>query len=104
MGPARAGHRQAGGVHTMSIHEAHTAPDPSPRARRWQWLAAAGAHRAILVAVRAWLAVAADTVVLVAGVIWRHVLRTRLVRSDELAAMVFLWLAMLGSVVALQRG
>ncbi len=34
----------------------------------------------------------------------RYVLRSPLVWSDELATILFLWLAMLGSVVAYRRG
>lgn len=38
------------------------------------------------------------------GVIWRYALHQPLIWSDELAGILFLWLAMLGSVVALRRG
>lgn len=48
--------------------------------------------------------VLADIVVLLAGVIARFAFDRPLVWSDELAGILFLWLAMLGSVVALQRG
>ncbi len=41
--------------------------------------------------------------ILFAGVIWRYVLDSPLVWSDELAGMLFLWLAMLGAVIALRR-
>ncbi|HTR83006.1 MAG TPA: TRAP transporter large permease subunit [Reyranella sp.] len=41
--------------------------------------------------------------VLLAGVVSRFVLHHPFVWSDELASILFLWLAMLGSVVALQR-
>ncbi|HXA24833.1 MAG TPA: TRAP transporter large permease subunit [Acetobacteraceae bacterium] len=88
----------------MSIHDLHTVPGAQPLAPRWQWLASAESTLATLVAIPASLLVAAEIVVLLAGVIWRYVLHTPLVWSDELAAMLFLWLAMLGSVVALQRG
>ena len=50
------------------------------------------------------LLVVAEVVVLLAGVIWRYVLHQPLVWSDELASILFLWLAMLGSVVAFRRG
>jgi tripartite ATP-independent transporter DctM subunit len=50
------------------------------------------------------LLVAAEIVILLAGVISRYVLDNPLVWSDELASILFLWLAMLGSVIALQRG
>ncbi|HET6308274.1 MAG TPA: TRAP transporter small permease subunit, partial [Rhodopila sp.] len=47
--------------------------------------------------------VVAEVVVLFAGVMARYVFRAPLVWSDELASILFLWLAMLGSVIALQR-
>jgi TRAP-type C4-dicarboxylate transport system permease small subunit len=58
----------------------------------------------MLVEFPAALLVAAEVVVLLMGVIWRYVLHTPLVWSDELASILFLWLAMLGSIVALRRG
>ena len=45
-----------------------------------------------------------EIVILSAGVFTRYVLGNPLVWSDELATFVFLWLAMLGSVVAYRRG
>ena len=57
-----------------------------------------------LVEVPAGLLVLADIVVLFAGVFSRFVLHRPLVWSDELASILFLWLAMLGAVTALRRG
>ncbi|WP_423211735.1 TRAP transporter large permease subunit [Paracoccus yeei] len=48
--------------------------------------------------------VLAEVVILLMGVFWRYVLHHPLVWSDELASILFVWLAMLGSVVALRRG
>jgi tripartite ATP-independent transporter DctM subunit len=48
--------------------------------------------------------VLAEIVVLSLGVVYRYVLQTPLTWSDELASILFLWLAMLGAVVALQHG
>jgi tripartite ATP-independent transporter DctM subunit len=48
--------------------------------------------------------VVADVAVLLAGVFARFVLHKPLVWSDELASLLFLWLAMLGAVMALRRG
>lgn len=48
--------------------------------------------------------VVAEVVVLAAGIFSRYVLNSALTWSDELAQMLFIWLAMLGSVVALRRG
>ena len=47
--------------------------------------------------------VLAEIVILFAGVISRYALQRPLVWSDELASILFLWLAMLGAVVALRR-
>jgi tripartite ATP-independent transporter DctM subunit len=44
-----------------------------------------------------------ETIVLLAGVISRYLFHRPLVWSDELAAVMFLWLAMLGAVIALRR-
>ncbi|MEJ8848581.1 TRAP transporter large permease subunit [Variovorax rhizosphaerae] len=48
--------------------------------------------------------VLADIAVLLAGVVARFVFHKPLIWSDELASMLFIWLAMLGAVVALRRG
>src|SRR5262249_55282858 len=58
----------------------------------------------LLVEALAGALVLADIVVLLAGVIARFVVRKPLVWSDELASMLFIWLAMLGAVTALRRG
>jgi tripartite ATP-independent transporter DctM subunit len=47
--------------------------------------------------------VAVEIVVLLAGVISRYVFNRPLTWSDELASILFLWLAMLGAVIALRR-
>ena len=57
-----------------------------------------------VVEVPAAVLVLVEVVVLLAGVIWRYALHHPLVWSDELASILFVWLAMLGSVVALRRG
>jgi tripartite ATP-independent transporter DctM subunit len=45
-----------------------------------------------------------ETVILLAGVVSRYVFNAPLTWSDELASILFLWLAMLGAVIALRRG
>ena len=50
------------------------------------------------------LLVLVEICVLLAGVVSRFVLNHPFTWSDELASILFLWLAMLGSVIALQRG
>lgn len=48
--------------------------------------------------------VVVEMAVLFAGVVARYVLHQPLVWSDELASILFLWLSMLGAVLALRRG
>jgi TRAP-type C4-dicarboxylate transport system permease small subunit len=48
--------------------------------------------------------VVAEIAILFAGVVSRYVFHQPLLWSDELASILFLWLAMLGAVVALRRG
>ncbi|HEV3158277.1 MAG TPA: TRAP transporter large permease subunit [Candidatus Baltobacteraceae bacterium] len=50
------------------------------------------------------LIVVVEVVILFAGVIARYAFNRPLLWSDELAAGLFLWLALLGSVIALRRG
>src|SRR6476620_2301710 len=48
--------------------------------------------------------VAAEIVVLFSGIVARYVFHKPIVWSDELASILFLWLAMLGAVLAFHRG
>jgi tripartite ATP-independent transporter DctM subunit len=57
-----------------------------------------------IVAAAAALLVIAEIVVLFTGVSARYAFQRPLIWSDELAGILFLWLAMLGAVVAFQRG
>lgn len=50
------------------------------------------------------LLVVVEIVVLLSGVVSRYVFHDPIVWSDELASILFLWLSMLGAVVALRRG
>ncbi|BEP49497.1 TRAP transporter large permease subunit [Variovorax paradoxus] len=68
------------------------------------WLETLNKALAMLVEIPAALLVLAEVVVLLAGVTSRYVFHEPLVWSDELASILFLWLAMLGSIVAFQRG
>jgi tripartite ATP-independent transporter DctM subunit len=72
-----------------------------------------GAGRAVGRAIDLWLGsfveilgaalVAAEIVILLAGVVSRYLFDHPLVWSDELASILFLWLAMLGAAIALRR-
>jgi tripartite ATP-independent transporter DctM subunit len=57
----------------------------------------------LMVEIPAAILVVAEIVILFAGVIARYVLHQPLIWSDELASMLFLWLAMLGAAVAFRR-
>ena len=57
----------------------------------------------MLVEIPAALLVVAEIVILFAGVVSRYVMHQPLIWSDELASILFLWLAMLGAVVAFRR-
>ncbi len=48
--------------------------------------------------------IVAEVAILLAGVVARYALHTPLVWSDEVASLLFLWLASLGAVVAFSRG
>jgi tripartite ATP-independent transporter DctM subunit len=69
-----------------------------------RWLETVNRALATLIEVPAALLVLAEVVVLLMGVTSRYVLHQPLVWSDELASILFLWLAMLGSIIAFQRG
>src|SRR5215475_16044571 len=58
----------------------------------------------LLVEIPAALLVAAEIVILFAGVVARYGLHRPLIWSDELASILFLWLAMFGAAVAFRRG
>jgi tripartite ATP-independent transporter DctM subunit len=77
---------------------------PAPHFNPSPWLDKADTALGWLVEVPAALLVLADILVLLSGVVARFLMHHPLVWSDELASMLFLWLAMLGSVVALRRG
>jgi tripartite ATP-independent transporter DctM subunit len=61
------------------------------------------ASLAMLVEIPAALLVVAEIVILFAGVVARYGLHRPLIWSDELASILFLWLAMLGAAVAFRR-
>ena len=50
------------------------------------------------------IALVTEVMILFCGVVSRYVLHSPLIWSDELASIVFLWLAMLGAAIAVQRG
>src|SRR5450631_3079002 len=71
--------------------------------RRRSTAAALELWLARLVEIPAALLVIAEIVILFAGVVARYGLHRPLIWSDELASILFLWLAMLGAAVAFRR-
>jgi tripartite ATP-independent transporter DctM subunit len=84
----------------VNIMHSTALPHPSPR----RLVAAVDNALARCVEIPAALLVVAEILVLLAGVTSRYLLHRPLVWSDELASMLFVWLAMLGAVIALRRG
>src|SRR5438445_12217155 len=48
--------------------------------------------------------VVAEVILLLTNVVFRYGLQAPLTWGDELASLLFIWLAMLGAVIALRRG
>ena len=71
--------------------------------RRSSLAASLEAYLGMLVEIPAALLVVTEIVILFAGVVARYGLHRPLVWSDELASILFLWLAMLGAAVAFRR-
>ncbi|WP_439402817.1 TRAP transporter large permease subunit [Bradyrhizobium sp. DASA03068] len=76
----------------------------APQAGRRSWVITANTVLGHVVAIPAALLVLAEIAVLSAGIVGRYVFRSPIIWSDELAGILFLWLAMFGSVIAFQRG
>ena len=88
-------------MHTASEF-AVPADTAAPAAR--SWLATADRVLGLIVEIPAAILVLAEVVVLFSGIVARYVFHAPLIWSDELASTLFLWLAMLGAVIALRRG
>src|SRR5271165_1986440 len=71
--------------------------------RRRSLVASLDSAFGMLVEIPAALLVVAEIAILFAGVVARYGLRQPLIWSDELASILFLWLAMLGAAVAFRR-
>ena len=77
---------------------------PAPAAGVPRWLVLLEAKTGTVVESAAALLVVADVVILFAGVVSRYVFHQPILWTDELASILFLWMAMLGAAVALRRG
>src|ERR1700755_3033201 len=76
---------------------------PSGPPRRRSLAASLDVYLGMLVEIPAALLVVAEIVILFAGVVARYGLHRPLIWSDELASILFLWLAMLGAAGAVRR-
>jgi tripartite ATP-independent transporter DctM subunit len=83
-------------VTEFAIGEVEESPRPSLVVSLDHWLG-------LLVEIPGAMLVVAEIVILFAGVVARYALRQPLIWSDELASILFLWLAMLGAAVAFRR-
>ena len=90
----------------MNLHSefADPAGAPPPAVGAPKWLVALEAAAGKTIEAAAALLVVAEVVILFAGVVSRYVFHQPILWSDELASILFIWLAMLGAVVALRRG
>jgi tripartite ATP-independent transporter DctM subunit len=86
------------------MHAASISDDNPQRGVVAAWAMRAQQGLGRLLGVPVALLVAAEIAVLLAGVVARYVFHHPLIWSDEVASILFLWLAMLGSAVAFQRG
>jgi tripartite ATP-independent transporter DctM subunit len=87
----------------VQIEFTHTAAGGAMPPRRRSVAGSIESVLGTLVEIPAALLVVAEIVILFAGVISRYVMHQPLIWSDELASILFLWLAMLGAVVAFRR-
>jgi tripartite ATP-independent transporter DctM subunit len=85
-------------------HAEATQADGEESPRRRSVLASVERLLGLFVEIPAALLVTAEIVILFAGVVARYGLHRPLIWSDELASILFLWLAMLGAAVAFRRG
>ncbi len=68
------------------------------------WLYRADYILGMIVQIPAAILVVAEVIILFSGVVGRYAFHTPLIWADELSSILFLWLAMMGSAVALHRG
>ena len=89
----------------MDLHSAPAmASAPLPKTRTARFVTRTDHVLGSVVEAIAAVLVLVEIIILGAGVTARYVFHAPLVWSDELASILFLWLSMLGSVVALRRG
>src|SRR5690606_12835685 len=88
---------------TTAMPDTPDAIAPSPVIGH-KWIRPLDTFLGYLIEIPVALLVIAEVVILFSGIFARYVLNTPLIWSDELASLLFLWLAMLGAAVAFRRG
>jgi tripartite ATP-independent transporter DctM subunit len=76
----------------------------SPTSEASGWLYRADRVLGTIAQIPAAILVIAEVIILFSGVMARYAFHTPLIWADELSSILFLWLAMMGSAVALHRG
>jgi len=89
--------------HTTAMPDTPDAIAPGPGIGH-KWIRPLDTFLGYLIEIPVALLVIAEVVILFSGIFARYVLNTPLIWSDELASLLFLWLAMLGAAVAFRRG
>ncbi len=84
-------------------NERSALPRDNVTAARHAWASSIDGALGALVEIPVAILVCAEIVILFAGVLARYVFHRPLIWSDELASILFLWLAMLGAVIAFRR-
>jgi tripartite ATP-independent transporter DctM subunit len=87
-----------------ALDDAAGAPAGTLGASAWAPLRLVDAGIGKAVELFAAVLIVVETAILLSGVVARYVLHAPLTWSDELASILFLWLAMTGAVIALRRG
>ncbi len=95
--------RTPSAIGQADMESAHGVPSCGSPSRRYAWVALIDRGLGGVAEAAAALLVAAEIVILFAGVVARFGFGRPLVWSDELASILFLWLAMLGAVIAFRR-
>ncbi len=70
---------------------------------RFSWITSLDSALGVCIEIPVAILVALEIMILFTGIVARYVFQKPLIWSDELASMLFLWLAMLGAVIAFRR-
>lgn len=103
MAVAQEDHRKTGMTAVLATQAISSDANPLEPVHQ-NWLSRVDRFLGLAVEIPAALLVLAEIILLFTGVMARYVFHSPLVWGNELAGILFLWLAMIGSAVALHRG